>query len=277
MPKVTITALGTDINIQDPFPAEGQLSVKVAAGTSKTLDYVHWAQLQRIAPQMVALEGAKKLEYSIEASARDTRAQESDLEGLPNIDYVDTDTIAVAGQIGINMLGPAIEGYQQPFATLDLSDGTDPNAVVEVRSLLPGYDGNKYSVEVVDTGGGGLTVAVVADKITIDQGGSASDAGTVATAVNVDATAKTMVFCTAGGTGLGVVAAQTEANLAGGIGEGITLTCGGFPCTITTIVVGAQTRITFDVPALAPIIANQMVSLQLRSNAKMYVMSLPTV
>jgi len=277
MPKLTITALNSDVSIQDPFPAEGQLSVRILAGTSHVMDYVHWAQFQRIAAQLVALEAAGKLEYAVEASDLDSRAQEADLEGLPNIDYIDTPTVAVAGQVGIKMYGPVIEGFQQLFAELDLGDGSDPNAVVSVRALLPGYDGNKYEVEVVDTGGGGLTIAVAADKITVDQGGSGSDAGTVAGAINADATAKTMVFCAAGGTGLGVVAVQALANLEGGVGSGITLTCGGFPCTITAITPGTPTEIVFDVPALAPIVASQIVSLQLRANAKMYVMSVPTV
>lgn len=277
MPKLTITALASDVNIQDPYPAEGQLSLKIGAGQTKTLDFIHWAQFQRIGPQLAALEAALKLEYQVSVSPLDSRPQESDLEGLPNIDYLDQASVAVAGQVGLKLYGPVLEGYGQEFATLDLGDGSDPNAVVTVRALLPGYDGNKYSVEVVDTGGGGLAVSVAADKITVDQGGSASDATAVTGAINAHATAKTMVFCTAGGTGGGTVAVQAEANLADGVGSGIALTCGGFPCTITAITPGTPTEIVFDVPALAPIVASQIVSLQLRSNAKMYVMSVPTV
>lgn len=277
MPKLTITALTNDVNIQDPYPAEGQLSLKVAAGQTKTIDFIHWAQFQRIGPQLEALESARKLEYQVSVSPLDSRPQESDLEGLPNIDYLEAASIAVAGASGVKMHGPILEGYGQEFATLDLGDGSDPNAVVTVRALLPGYDGNKYSVEVVDTGGGGLAISVAADKITVDQGGSGSDATTVAGAINGHGTASTMVFCTAGGTGGGTVALQDETNLTGGIGSGVTLTCGGFPCTITAITPGTPTEIVFDVPALAPIVASQIVSLQLRSNAKMYVMSVPTV
>lgn len=278
MPKLTITALNSDVNIQDPYPAEGQFSLKVAAGQTKTVDFLHWAQFQRIGPQLATLEAAHKLTYHVGVSPLDSRPQEADLEGLPNIDYLDQPTIAVAGQVGLKLYGPKLEGYGQIFATLDLGNrAIDIDAVVEVRALLPGYDGNKYSVEVVDTGGGGLTVAVAVDKITVDQGGSGSDATTVAAAINAHVTAKTMVFCSVPGTGANVVAVKTETNLAGGVGSGVTLTCGGFPCTITAITPGTPTEIVFDVPALAPIVASQIVALQLRANAKMYTLSVPTV
>jgi hypothetical protein len=277
MPKLTITALNSDVSIQDPFPSEGQLSIRILAGTTSVLEYVHFAQLQRISSTLVALEALEKIEYSIEASDQDSRAQEADLQGLPNIDFIDSPTIAVAGQTGIKMSGPAIEGFLQLFATLDLGDGSDPNAVVGVRSLLPGYEGNKYEVEVVDDGSSGFSVAVAADKITVELGGTTQTATAVAAAINAEATAKTMVFCTAGGTGASNVALQALANLAGGVGEGILLTCGGFACTITAITVGPVTEIVFDVPALTGILANYIVSLQLRANAKMYVMSVLTV
>lgn len=277
MPKLTITALTSDVNVQDPYPSEGQLALRVLAGTTSILEYIHFAQLQRMSPQLVALETARKIEYAIEVSDQDSRAQEADLEGLPNIDYIDSPTVAVAGQVGIKMYGPVIEGFRQLFAELDLGDGSDPNAVVGVRSLLPGYDGNKYEVEIVDDGISGFSVSVAADKITVELGGTTQTATAVTGAINAEATAKTMVFCTAGGTGASNVAVQALANLAGGVGSGILLTCGGFACTITAITPGTPTEIVFDVPALAPILASQIVSLQLRANAKMYVMSVPTV
>ncbi len=278
MPKLTITALSSDVNVQDPYPSEGQLAIRVKAGTTSVLDYIHFAQLQRMSPQLVALEAAAKIEYSIEVSDQDSRAQEADLEGLPNIDYIDSPTIAVAGQTGIKMFGPVIEGYKQLFATLDLGDRVAAiNSAIAIRSLLPGYDGNKYSVEVVDSGSGGLAVSVTLDKVSVNLGGATSDGTTVTAAINAEATAKTMVFATALGTGAGTVVVQAEASLEGGLGSGILITCGGFPCVITAIVTGTPTEITFDVPALSPIVATDIMSLQLRSNAKMYVLSVEGV
>ena len=277
MPKLIITAKEKgDVIVQDPFPAEGLLTLTIPKGTTKEL-VVSKGQHQRMKYQLAALELNGMLTYDVEFEDFDTRSENADLEGLPNIDYVTTNTVAVAGQTGIDMFGPNIQGENE-FASLVIGDAAYPDRSIEVTALLPGYQGNEISVEVVDTGGGGLSVAVAAKKITVDQGGSGSDATTVKAAIDGYAAAAALVTTALLGTGGDVVATQDEAYLEGGLGAGIFITCGGFPCTITAIdLTVSPPKITFDVPALAPIVAAQMVALQLRSGAKLYTLSLPTV
>lgn len=278
MPKLIITAKDHgDVIIQDPFPAEGQLSLKIPKGTTKEI-VVTKSQHQRMKHQLGTLELNGMLTYDVEAEAYDTRAENADLEGLPNIDYIDSASVAVAGQVGINMFGPNIEGANL-FAGIVVGDDVAlPNAAIEVAALLPGYQGNDISIEVVDTGGGGLSVAVVGSKITVDLGGATSNATTVKAAIDGSGPAAALVTTALSGTGAGTVVIQAEALLTGGAGAGIFITCGGFPCTVTAIDLAVTPpKITFDVPALAPIIASQLVALQLRSGAKLYTITAPTV
>jgi len=101
----------------------------------------------------------------------------------------------------------------QAFASLTLG------ASLDIIACVPGLAGNDYSVEVVDTGGGGLTIAMPASKLTIDLGGATPNEDTIATALNNAAAAnyQTLRADSGGGAAFGTV---TEANLTGGTGEG---------------------------------------------------------
>ncbi|RLI85478.1 MAG: hypothetical protein DRP01_06125, partial [Archaeoglobales archaeon] len=166
MPKLIITAKDQgDVIVQDPFPAEGQLSLKIPKGTTKEL-LVTKAQHQRMKYQLGALELNGMLTYEVESEDYDTRAADADLAGLPNIDYIDSPTIAVAGQTGIEMFGPNLTA-DCFFGEAVLGDAVvTPNAAIEITAVLPGYQGNEISVAVIDSGGGGLSVAVVGSAIT---------------------------------------------------------------------------------------------------------------
>ncbi len=278
MPKLIITAKDQgDVIVQDPFPAEGQLSLKIPKGTTKEL-LVTKAQHQRMKYQLGALELNGMLTYEVESEDYDTRAADADLAGLPNIDYIDSPTIAVAGQTGIEMFGPNLTA-DCFFGEAVLGDAVvTPNAAIEITAVLPGYQGNEISVAVIDSGGGGLSVAVVGSAITVDLGGATSNATTVKAAIDGSAPAAALVTTSLPGTGAGTVVVQSETSLVGGAGAGVFITCGGFPCTITAIDLAVTPpKIVFDVPALSPIVASQLVALQLRSGAKLYTITAPTV
>lgn len=278
MPKLIITAKDKgDVIVQDPFPAEGLKGITIPRNTTKEL-IVSKSQHQRMRYLLATLELNGMLTYDVEAEDYDTRASNADYAGLPNIDYIDTPTIAVAGQTGIEMFGPMIQG-ENLISSLVLGDAVVyPNASIQVDALLPGYQGNEISVEVIDSAGGGLSVSVVANKITIDLGGATSTATTVKAAIDGSGPAAALVTTSLPGTGAGTVVIQVEGLLEGGAGAGVFITCGGFPCTITAIDTAVTPpKITFDVPALAPIVAAQVVALQLRSAAKLYSLSVVTV
>lgn len=166
------------------------------------------------------------------------RALENPSAG-PIIDTLPAASASI-GTIGGAGLAFAIVGQNflqgQSFATASLGTG---NAGLDFAAVIPGVGGNSISVEVVDSGSGGLAVAVVSNAITIDLGGATPNATAVAAAVNGDAAASLLVECTAGGTGAGTVVVEAATLLTGGLGAegrqglGVQLYVGGLAQAIT--------------------------------------------
>lgn len=160
-----------------------------------------------------------------------------DPAGGPIIDTLPAATAslaAIGGGLAFAIVGQNfLQG--QSFATASLGTG---NAGLDFVAVIPGVGGNTISVGVIDSGSGGLSVAVSSNAITIDLGGATPDATTVAGAVNGDAAALLLVECTAGGTGAGTVVVEAATLLTGGAGAegrqglGVQLFLGGLQQTI---------------------------------------------
>jgi hypothetical protein len=121
---------------------------------------------------------------------------------------------------GLNLL------QGQTIASATLGTG---NKALTLTAMLPGYGGNMLSMEIVDSGGGGLAFHTANHKdISIDLGGATPTAAAIVAAFNThDHEAAGLAYASAGGNGLGnpVVAAKTQ--LAGGAGSGFSLVLGG--------------------------------------------------
>lgn len=269
MPKISITAVNANVQIQDDFPAEGALVMDVQSGETRHYE-ISWGQLQRVEDQLSAFELKGFLTYVVTSSTLDPRAQEGDLEGLPLIDYLSANEVSTASGVtgvvmeGVNLLGDAT------FAETNVGDTTDVDASLRVRALIPGVDANAYSVVVVDSAGGGLAVTVSTNQIEVDLGGATSTAEAVRDAINAESTAKLMVLAAFYSTGDGsanFTQLQADTSLTGGTGSGVIVTCAGEDATITAIdeTTGA---ITWSIGAItAAALASAMVAL--RSNGKL--------
>jgi hypothetical protein len=148
--------------------------------------------------------------------------------GFPSIDGLNFGAaagLAVNGSVDLTIIGSNLL-QTQTFATLLI--GT----FLRLSAVVPGSVGNSLHARVVDTGVGGLAVSYVAPLLTVDQGGSASDEATVATAVNALAGVHGIIRADSTGTVGAVVPLTPETALAGGTGSGFTATIGGQPALI---------------------------------------------
>ncbi|MEA1899922.1 MAG: flagellar hook-basal body complex protein [Thermodesulfobacteriota bacterium] len=102
-------------------------------------------------------------------------------------------------------------------AALTVDEGT-ANLAITYTALTGGTAGNDISIEYKDSAGtGGLAVSVVGDAITVDFDGDTPTASEVATAINTNADAASLVSATADGDGSGLVAVTALANLTNGV------------------------------------------------------------
>jgi hypothetical protein len=111
----------------------------------------------------------------------------------------------------------------QTFASLTLG------ASLEITAEEPGVAGNAITVEVVNSGIGGLAVTYAAGAMEIDLGGAAPDEDDIAADINTAAETWTGILRATSGGG-GAVAVTPMANLAGGAGAGISVYAGGALC-----------------------------------------------
>jgi hypothetical protein len=158
-----------------------------------------------------------------------------------------------AAVVGVDLLQGQIK------ASLVLGTGT---SALTFTANRPGTPGNDISVEIVDSEGGGLAVAVDAGVITIDLGGDTSSANQVKTAVDSDTDATALVQVVSGGAGTVVVAA--EENLSGGVGVGLLAMVNG----ISQDIVGSatETSIPMSISALTGAANGDAAVLQIVSN-----------
>jgi len=127
-------------------------------------------------------------------------------------------TLAVDGSANFRLIGAAfLQG--QSFSHLAIGG-------LDIIAEEPGVGGDSISVEVVDTGIGGLAITYVGGTLSIDQGGSGSNEDAVAVAINVGAALWTGVL-RANSLGGGAVPVTALTPLAGGLGTGLSVYCGG--------------------------------------------------
>ena len=291
MLKVTITANDSPVTIQDPRPVtqnnNEQAVVSVLENTTREM-VMQWGQLERIQGQLTALANLGLLSFVIEpvgvaGGVAEFAEQNANLDA-PSIDGVDNGgaAITVAGDTfdvyGANLLG----GQVQASATVaaDTALGS-----VLLEALNPGYAGNLYDFEVVDSGSGGLAVthSTVDGRIviSIDLGGSTTEDCTgVAAAINTDMAG--LVFATVVDTGSTVISTeQAVTPLTGGIGTGLTVFLAGIACVVDAIdITGApQYKITVTSPAVGGfgLAAGDTAVLKVTSNNKVVTTNLTLV
>lgn len=254
MPKISITAMNADVQIQDDFPSEGLLAVNIDKDESKDVE-LSWGQLQRIEDQLSSLESLGYITYTVSVSSvLDARTQVGEVAGQPLLDYTSVAIVSAGSGTtdvvanGVNLLAGAA------FAEVTLGDVAVPNDTMRIRALIPGTDANEYSIEIIDVDAANLAVSVVGNVITVNFGGDSGatiDVDAVIAAINAEATAKLMVLAERGtdGDGSGITVVTAETLLTGGLGSGIALTMGGDDCIITAIdeTTGAT---TFNSPVL---------------------------
>jgi hypothetical protein len=176
------------------------------------------------------------------------------------------------GSENVTILGTnLIQG--QTFASYTLG------ASLEIIAEVPGAEGNGYSVEVVDSGGGGLAVTFAADKLSIDLGGATPTEDQIATAVNTAGTWTGILRANSGG-GAAFGTVGERSLIGGGSTSGVTVMVGGVDCppagatgagaTSTasfseTALIVNPSALTGATPALA---ANDMAAARVESNGK---------
>ena len=133
----------------------------------------------------------------------------------------------------------------QAFAQYAFGTG---NAAVTVKANRPGEPGNALAVKIVQ-GVGALTAIEAAGVLTVTlaatPGGSTATA--VAAAINASVTAKLDFYAVAGGTGADLVLIASQVNLAGGVGEGLSVKVWG----IEQQIVGFPTEINIPMVGVA--------------------------
>jgi hypothetical protein len=288
MVQITITA-AMNVVVQDPMPAEGAMSITVDASTTKSQVMTN-GQFNRLAEQLVALETLGALTYVVTSIPdTDTRAQDADLSGLPTISRLSQDSIDHDGEQALELQGMNLVAYQgiASYLFADSTDPTDVNKQILIAAATAGLAGNLIDIVIEDSGGGGLTIAVVPvpatgrTEITIDVGGAASTYAQINTAINGNAaTCLGYISSTLPGTGATAATINAKTPLTGGSGEGMTLTFCDELATIRSIDLGttpgvSPQKLIFDSPDLNGIsTTGEMANLVLRSGAKVAQMSL---
>jgi hypothetical protein len=268
--SVTTPSGGGPVVIQDQFPTEGPLVLEVPTNSTATIN-LSFPQLGRIAPQIQSLVESGAITFTLTAiSGTQTWIQESDLAGLPEI-YSASESITIGGETGTILYGyNLVAGQVCAHADLFVL-GAAANTGVVVRSILPGQDGNAYTVTAVDTTSGGLSAVLTGSDLVVDFGGASHTATEVTAAINGSVTASPVFIATAGGNGSGNVALQAETQLAGGTGSGLSVSCCGLACTITALDVSASPvdKITITTPDLGTLAANNgYAKIKVRSGEK---------
>jgi hypothetical protein len=268
--SVTVPSGGAPVVIQDAFPTEGPLVLEVATNSTSTVN-LSFTQLGRVAAQIQSLFEAGNITFTLTAiSGNQTWIQESDLAGLPEI-YSASESLTIGGETGCILYGyNLVAGQVCAHADLFVT-GAAANTGVVVRAILPGQDGNDYTVTAVDTTSGGLSAVLTASDLVVDFGGASHTATEVAAIINGSITASPVFVATAGGNGSGNVAVQAETALAGGTGSGLTVSCCGLACTVTALDVSATPidKLTITTPDLGTLAANNgYAKIKVRSGEK---------
>jgi len=280
MLKVTITANDSPITVQDPRPTnnygEEQAAYSLEPGETKSVN-VSWQYIERIAAQLEALAALDPplCSFTIEPSDAPMFVQQSDAPDVPIIDYIDKNAPVQAGDTLV-ATGPNLAGGAMAYAEI-VGDGAVGKCELYA---MPGSDGNLYDIEVVDTGGGGLSVAINTvgsrEVITIDLGGSAAETVTTLAALinNSGSATYGLVFARATGTGTDpVTTARDLVAFSGGTGVGLSVTLAGVACVVTDIDDSTPTAVVLTIAtgdySTLGLASGAPITLQIRANGKL--------
>lgn len=300
MPKLVAMALVSELTLQDPFPTNDKLVIRLPAPATGPFTpvmvetQVSRAQLERLRAQMVAHESSGRLRWYVEAAETDERSQEFGYEGLPMLSFVDAATtpVAAAGVTGGIITGTGLLGGQVKD-NVTVGDEADPNNWMRVELLtadpIPSGDHNTrgfFTLQIVDAGVGNpqavntYTPAVGIDPydptfvpaVIILESDFANVAHTWATLgalVNaLGAGTPTDIIRCAWDVGTDQIVAATLTERSSGLlnGFGHSLVVAGVPATINFI---DDTTIDYDVGALTPALAGDFAMIDLRTNNKL--------
>lgn len=122
--------------------------------------------------------------------------------------------------VGVGLLASKVQ------ASLVINEGT--TAELTFTANRPGTPGNDITVAIVDSGSGGLAVAVVGTDIEIDKGGGSDDAAAIKAALDGDADILNLIATAHDGVaGAGEPAVVAAQNLDGGTGDGFSVMVNG--------------------------------------------------
>ena len=277
MLKITVTTFDSPCSIQDNYPPPGKV-ISFEPNDTKSFD-VQWDQLERMGPQLDSLAGLGFLTYTVGGTDGMSLTEQADSPGNPILDYAEPGVGITAASQALVITGQKLlAGQVQAEATVE---GDTAAGSVLLKATNPGAQGNRYDVEVVDSGGvGGLAVAVnvVAGRtvITIDLDGSAAE--TVATVValinNVASATYGLVHATEVGVNTTpITATQALEAFTGGVGSGMQVTLASLACTVVSIDISADPihQITLATPSLVALglATGDALKLEVRSGGKL--------
>ncbi len=267
MPNLTVTVTEPgSVSVQDPNPLEGKVTKTVNYGTPETL-YVSWNQLQRMRPQLQALETAGKISYAVETSGEDARSEEALLIGLPFIDIVDTATTPIAANASVSgsiLTGVGLMG-NQTIATNTVGNTTDANGYITIDALVPGSDGN--NITIVLEANTSESVAVTGNDVVVQVFIGTSTYSTIEATLNGDADFAKLAVATRGGTGATQAIAEALKNLEGGEGAGALITVAGVSGEFTAY---SDTSVAYDVDLTGVGTAGDTAVVALRSGNQLF-------
>jgi hypothetical protein len=276
--KLQLTNVGQSPIVVKDQQGYTEFAVTVDPSTTEERD-VSRDLVQRLAPQLKAMETPVTdvegnilvaLQWAVVASDDvDDRALDEGLAGLPALTDLEAQNYSTGGGAtdvvcnGTGLLG------NQTKATLSVVEGT---AQLDLEAVVPGAPGNAIAFKLAAPAGGATVVAVVANTITVTPLTGGDTVANIRDAINADANAKLLVQASEGAAG-NLTAEQDEANLAGGVGPGVSLSLGGTACSITAL---TDTEVTFDIPAGISA-ASQIAQLAYRNGPHLTQLSVPVV
>ena len=261
MPTLYINAI-KNITLQDPYPTEGLLVIKVDADNESNT-YVTKGQLQRLRKQLASLTEDGSLRYEVVVDTNiDLRTEEYQAYLTPVIYYLNTKTIDVDGANSVSIFGDNLLAGQTSAAGV-LGTATATNGHIHITSVQPGEPGNDITVTVVnDTS---ESYAEVNNDVTIHITTGTSTYASITTLINGATTP--LLKAVRGGSGADKIVAQDKITLSGGGGSGLWVTVGGVECTLLTgHVTDSEVRVKVPSTKSSPLVSNDLAVLELYSN-----------
>ena len=276
--KLTITSIGSPVQVQDPFPTEGTCVIRAALGTSTSL-HVTGGQLDRLMPQLLALESgtvgnvvgaAPLMTWSVDASDNDNRDRDGNAGAVPQLTVLSAASVS----IGTPATGVVLHGLN---LLAGQSVATQTIGGVVYTSVLPGSTANAISVTHVVSGlNTSLSVTAVGNAVTVNLATNGSGVATstqTLIAAALAAYSGTEYLLTAAG-GATVASAAPATYLGGGTGGGMSLMIGANTMHITAV---AASSVTFNTIARTTGANGNLAQLRLLMGNQAALMTVPLI